>query len=248
MAQVFENDRGHRHAKSGREILHRHGLLPFRVGQELNQAAGQIQRISSFVKLDRQLFTVRHLAKIRQVGANDGYSVGTGQMCDTAATGRRRIGHDCNRAPLEEIGQIILMHVAGELYRRIAGAFFPYIFHITRGLGMVAAGDDQPGVRKHVGHGLKCIQHEFKAFIGSPLSERQNAVLGIAAPREIRIFRPPSENAVRPDVNILMTILFGEDPAVAWHEYRHRIGQEQHSGSNSAGCAVETRMLNPRIF
>ena len=113
---------------------------------------------------------------------------------------------------------------------------------------MVAAGDDQLGVRKHVGHGLKCIQHEFKAFIGSPLSKGQNTVLGIAAPREIRIFGPARENAVRPDVNILVTIFFGEDPAVAWHEYRYRIGQQQHSGSNSAGCAIDTRMLNPRVF
>ncbi len=142
MAQVFENDRGHGHAKSRREILHRHGLLPFRVGQKLNQAAGQIQRISSFVKFDRQLFAVGHLAEIRKVGANDGYSVGTSQMCDAAATSRRGIGHDCNRGPLEEMGQIILMHVTCELDRRIPCAFFPHRFHISRGLGMVAAGDN----------------------------------------------------------------------------------------------------------
>jgi len=87
VAQIFQNDRRHRHAKSRREILHRHGSLPLRVGQKLNQAAGQIQRISSFVKFDRQLLAFRHLAEIRKVGAYDRNPVCAGQMCDTAATG-----------------------------------------------------------------------------------------------------------------------------------------------------------------
>jgi hypothetical protein len=38
MAQIFLHDGWHRHAKSSREILRRHGLLLFGIRQEANQA------------------------------------------------------------------------------------------------------------------------------------------------------------------------------------------------------------------
>jgi hypothetical protein len=53
MAQVFPNDGRHRHAKAGREILHRHRLLLSRIRQKANQATRQVFRIPGFVKVNR---------------------------------------------------------------------------------------------------------------------------------------------------------------------------------------------------
>lgn len=69
MPQIFLNDGGHGHAKGGGEILHRHCLLLFLVVQQTKQAIGQVLRIARPVKLDRQFFDIRHLAKISEVGA-----------------------------------------------------------------------------------------------------------------------------------------------------------------------------------
>jgi len=84
---------------------------------------------------------------------------------------------------------------------------------------MISAGDDQLRVRQYVGDSLKSIDHEFEALVGSPLAERQNAVLRIAAAGESRVFGSSSQNTVRADVNIVVAIFFGEDPAIARHEH-----------------------------
>jgi hypothetical protein len=140
-------------------------------------------------------------------------------MCNTAATGRRRVGHNRNRGTLEKIRQLILMHVTGELNCGIPRALFLDGFHIACGLRMVAAGDDQPGIGQGAGHYLECIHHEFEAFVGSPLAKCQDAVLRISAPGKIRVFGSSGQNSVGPDMNIVVSIFFVENPAIAGHEY-----------------------------
>jgi hypothetical protein len=78
MAQIFLNDRRHRHPKSRRKILHGHGLLPFRIRQQTNQAPGQVHRISRLVKLNRYFLSVGHLTEILKVRAGNRHSVGAG--------------------------------------------------------------------------------------------------------------------------------------------------------------------------
>jgi hypothetical protein len=78
MAQIFEDDVGHGHAERGGKILFRHGLLPDRVGEKANQACRQIFGIARLVELDCHSFAIRHLAKVFQVRADHGNSVGTG--------------------------------------------------------------------------------------------------------------------------------------------------------------------------
>jgi hypothetical protein len=248
VTQIFLDDGGHRHAKSRREILHRHRLLSSGVRQEANQAVSQVFRVPGLVKLNRQLLAVGHLAKVWKVRTDNRHSVRTGQVGDATATRRRRIRHNRHRGTLEEFRQMILMHVSRELNCGIVCAQFPHQFDIACGLRMVSASDDQLRIRQDVGHSLECVDHEFEALIRSPLTECQNAMLRIAAPGEIRVFRSTGQNTVRPNVNIFATIFFGQYPAIAWHEHRHRIRQEQHSGGNGASHLVNARVTNARIL
>lgn len=87
MAQVLLDDRGHRHAQRGGEIVHRHGLLLFRVGKQADQQAGKIFRVTGLVKFHGKVFAVAHLAKVRQVRTQDRYAVGASQVSHSAAAG-----------------------------------------------------------------------------------------------------------------------------------------------------------------
>jgi hypothetical protein len=78
MAQIFEDDVGHGHAERGGKILFRHDLLSYGVGEKAHQARGEILGIARLVKLDCHSFAIRHLAKVFQVRADHGNSVGAG--------------------------------------------------------------------------------------------------------------------------------------------------------------------------
>jgi hypothetical protein len=189
MAQILQYDRRHRHAKRRKVILRGHLFLLCRVRQETDQATGQVLRAPGFVKLNRDLFPISHLAKIRKICAQNGYAVRAGQMRDSTAPRRRRVRHDGNSCTLEKVWQSLLWHVTSKLDSRIPRAPFPDRFHITRSLWMVATSDDQLGVGQGLGNNVKRFDHEFEPFVCSPFAEGQNAVLGIAAPGKIRILR-----------------------------------------------------------
>jgi len=214
----------------------------------LNKAAGQVQRVSRLIEINRQFFSVGHLAEIRKIRRDDWNPVGTSQMCHATATRRRGVGHDGNRGTLEKIGQLILMHVTGELNCRIPCALFFYGFDIAGSLGVVATCNDQLSAGQDVGHSLECIDHKFETLVGSPLAKGKDAVLRIAAPRKIGVLGSSCQNAVRPDMNILAAIFFREDPAIARHEYGHRIREQQHPGSHCTRGSVSTRVSNARIL
>jgi hypothetical protein len=88
MAQVLEHDGGHGHAQRGREILHRHRLLLVGIGQEIDQPLRQVLRAAGFIKLNRQLFAVGHLAKICQIGAHNRNAIGACQVGHSTASCR----------------------------------------------------------------------------------------------------------------------------------------------------------------
>jgi hypothetical protein len=92
---------------------------------------------------------------------------------------------------------------------------------IARSLGMVPSADDQPGVWQGGGHNLVGLDHELEPFVGSPFAECQDAVLRVAAPGKIRIFGSARQNAMGSDMNVVATVLFVEDGAIAWHQYGH---------------------------
>ena len=140
------------------------------------------------------------------------------------------------------------MHVAGELNCAISSTLFLYGFHIASGLRMVAAADDQLGAWHRVAHNPERINHEFEPLIGSPLAERKDAVLRIAAPRKVRVFGSSRQNAVGADVNIVAAVFVVKDRAVSRHEYRDRIRQKEHSGGDCASHAIETRVPNACVL
>lgn len=182
MAQIFLHNRGHGHAQGGGKILHRHGFLFFRVGQQANQAASQILGVTGLIKLDGEVLAVSHLTKIAEIGADNRHPVGACQMGHAAASGGRRVGHDGEGRSLKEIGQPVFMHVACEL-DLVAGVLAPHRFHITCSLRMVTAGDNQFRIGQNVGHGAERLNHHLETLIGSPLAESENTVLGIPAAR-----------------------------------------------------------------
>lgn len=52
----------------------------------MSQATRQVLRVSRLIELDCDLFAIRHLAKVRKVGANDRHTIGTSEMGNAAAT------------------------------------------------------------------------------------------------------------------------------------------------------------------
>jgi hypothetical protein len=85
MTQIFLHDGWHRHAKSGREILHRHGMLLFRIRQQANQARRKLLSIARLVKFDCKFFPFAHFAEVGKVRTKNGNAVGTCQMGNPAA-------------------------------------------------------------------------------------------------------------------------------------------------------------------
>lgn len=82
---------------------------------------------------------------------------------------------------------------------------------------MIAAGDDQLGIRKGLRHNFERIEQKFKPFVGSPLTKRQNAMLGISPLGKIRVLRFPRQNTVGPQMNIVTAIFVIKDLAIARH-------------------------------
>ncbi|MHB8217946.1 MAG: hypothetical protein ACYDDS_17885 [Candidatus Sulfotelmatobacter sp.] len=113
---------------------------------------------------------------------------------------------------------------------------------------MVSPADHQLGVRQSCIHYLERLDHQLKPFIRSPFSERQYAVLWIAATGEIRILRPARKNTMGPHMNVVVTILLVEYLPIPRHKHRNRIREQQHPGGDSTSRAVDARVANPCIF
>jgi hypothetical protein len=219
MAQILLDDGRHRHAQGCREILHSHGLLLLGIGEEFSQAAGQILGASRLVKVDGDIFSDCHLAKIGQIGTDNGHSVGARQMRHAAATGGRGVRHDGYGGSLEKIGQAIFIEVAGKFDSGIGRPLFLYRLDIAGGLGMVSSRDDEPGLRESLGENVESLNHEFEALVGSPFTEGKDAMCGIAAAGEIGIFGTRGEDTVGAKVHVVASIFFVKDLAVSGHEY-----------------------------
>jgi hypothetical protein len=126
MAQIFQHDGWHRHTKRREVILGGHFFLFRRIHQKTSQAVGKIFRASWFVKLDGELFSIRHLAKIGEIGTNNRHTISASKMRDPATTGRGRIGHNRHARALEQCRQCFFRHVSGELDFRISLALFSH--------------------------------------------------------------------------------------------------------------------------
>lgn len=119
---------------------------------------------------------------------------------------------------MKQVGEIFLGHIAAEFNLRIVHALLPYVVRVSLRLRMISAGNNQLYVRHSFGKQRKSFNHQLQPLIGSPLAEGENAVGRIPAPREIGKFRPPRQNAVGAQVNIVAAVLVIQDLAIAGHE------------------------------
>jgi hypothetical protein len=78
VAKIFLHDIRHGHAQRGREILCSHLLLLLGIPQQVHDALGKALRASRGIKLDCQLFALRHLPEVRQISGNHRHTVGAG--------------------------------------------------------------------------------------------------------------------------------------------------------------------------
>jgi hypothetical protein len=84
---------------------------------------------------------------------------------------------------------------------------------------MIASRDHQFCIRQFRADRLKSFNHQFQAFVGSPLSEGKNAVFGIPPARKVGKLRPSRENAMRAQVNVIAAIFVVKNLAVSGHEH-----------------------------
>ena len=88
---------------------------------------------------------------------------------------------------------------------------------------MVSTGNHKPGVRQLCSDQVICLDHQFEAFVRSPLAEGENAVNRATAPREIRDLRTTRENSVRTQMNVVSPVFVVQDFAISRHQYRYRM-------------------------
>jgi hypothetical protein len=113
----------------------------------LDQAVGKTLSIPWRIKLDSELFSLRHLPEVNQIGANDRYTISARQVRDAAASRGRRVGHDRDGGALKQIGQRVFRNVSAELDSRIPGALLLNGFGVASSLRMISTGDHKLSVR-----------------------------------------------------------------------------------------------------
>src|SRR5690242_7757818 len=95
---------------------------------------------------------------------------------------------------------------------------------------MITSGDDELGIGHARRDDFKSIDQLLQPLVGPPFAESENALRRVVAAGKIGILRRAREDTVRPNVNVLATILLAQRAAVSWHEYGNRI-RHQHDAS-----------------
>jgi hypothetical protein len=113
---------------------------------------------------------------------------------------------------------------------------------------MISAGDDQFRFRHFHSQQIKGLDHQFEALVGAPFAECENAVNWIAASREIRKFRSPGQNAVRPQVHIIPAVLVIQNLSITRHQHRNGVGKQKHARSDSSREAIKMLVANSNIL
>lgn len=113
---------------------------------------------------------------------------------------------------------------------------------------MVPSAHDEPCVWQFLSHSFESLDHELKPLVCSPFSKCENAVLRIASPGKIRVFRSGRENAVRAQVDIVAPIFFVQDLAISRHKNRDRIRQKKHSGRDCSSQTICARVPHAGIL
>jgi len=136
-----------------------------------------------------------------------------------AASCGGRVRHHRHSRTLEQFWQVIFRYVSAKLDALISFALPLHGFDITRRLRMISSSDYEFGLRHFFSQEIESLYHQLEAFISSPLSESQDAVNRISPSREIGEFRPSRQNSVRPQMNVVASVLIVQNLPVAWHKH-----------------------------
>jgi hypothetical protein len=113
---------------------------------------------------------------------------------------------------------------------------------------MISPADYELGIRQRFTHNRERFNHQFKPLVRSPLSECQNAVLGIAPPGKVGVFRPSRQHSVRSQMHVGAAIFFVQNLPIARHEHRDRIREQKHARGHRSGHPVKARVAHAGIF
>ncbi len=89
MPQVLLDYIGHCHAQRGRKVLCRHDVLLVMIRKNPMETIRESLRIAGRKELDRQLFALSHLPKVRKIRTDDRNAKTTREVGNPAASGRR---------------------------------------------------------------------------------------------------------------------------------------------------------------
>ena len=121
-------------------------------------------------------------------------------------------------------------------------------FDVARSLGMISAGDDQLCFGHLISQQIERLDHQFEALVGAPFPECEDAVNWITTSREIRKFRSPGQNAVRPQVHIIPAILVIQNLSISRHQHRNGVGKQKHARSDRSREAIKMLVANSNIL
>src|SRR5258708_4533689 len=99
---------------------------------------------------------------------------------------------------------------------------------------MIRSRNDEPSIwhaTYNIGEG---IHQGFQPLVGSPMADRQNAVVWVASQREIRWTGTRGERAMGPEQDVLSGIFRHQSAPVRGEQNRDRVGPEQGSRSQLA--------------
>jgi hypothetical protein len=113
---------------------------------------------------------------------------------------------------------------------------------------MISSRHNQGHIGQLSRHNFERLDHQFESLVGSPFSEGENAVVGIAAPRKIWILGTLRKNSMGAHVHILPAIFLSQNLPVSRHQDRNRVRQEKNFGGHDARRLIRAGMTNPGIF
>jgi hypothetical protein len=70
----------------------------------------------------------------------------------------------------------------------------------------------------------------------------------ITTSREIRKFRSPGQNAVRPQVHIIPAILVIQNLSISRHQHGNGVGKQKHTRSDRSREAIKVLVANSHIL
>ncbi len=113
---------------------------------------------------------------------------------------------------------------------------------------MVSSGNHQLGFGHLGSNSIERLDHELETFIGSPFPESENTVDGISTTGEVGELRPASENTMCPQVNVVPAVFVVQYLAIAGHEDRNRIREQQHARGKSSRKAIQTLVTDSGVL